>query len=431
MEGIPHMDKKAIEKLNKLPEDSQLLAALQVGVKDEAMRTALDAVLYDKRLTNPQARIIVASLLQLYRDEQKRKAQESSRDGKVRVRAHLNETTTYTFVEPTRRRKKRLHRLERLSIEDMAATIGIAAQDLHEWAERGDLELFPDGTTNLFYVWECATQAMGTPSPDVKHIVAQMHAYATPRLYEGGIPEEAMAQFDHILHRIRRANATQAQAMVHALRTTSAPVTGRVEPMTTRGRIPGDMADRLVRRWTRTRVNEGVYRITHDRTRKYALACIAFLGTRRPPTDVQRHGDGYINLTIWCLEHDYHPDTGVYQRCRDLRDRLPFLYACGLLHEGQRDEVNVAKVLYKVWKGNANRAYAILERQSLTNASFRRAFWKLDDDGNGDAVPPEIGDVITPEIGDAIAHEIDRRHADDRAPEIGGRRRPQQRRRDD
>jgi len=240
------MDKKAIEKLNKLPEDPQLLAALQVGVKDETMRTALNAALYDKRLTNPQARITIASLLQLYRDEQERTAQKSTRDGKARVLAHLKETAPSMRTEPTRRRKKKLHRLERLSIDAMAAVIGIAAQDLHEWADRGDLEMFPDGTTSLFQVWECATRAMGTPSPTVAHIVAQMHAYATPLLYEGGVPEEAMAQFDHILHRIRRGNATQAQAIIHTLRTTSAPVTGRVEPMTTRGRIPGDIADRLV-----------------------------------------------------------------------------------------------------------------------------------------------------------------------------------------
>ena len=417
------MDKKAIEKLNGLPDDPQLLAALQVGVKDDAMRTALDAALYDKRLTNPQARITIASLLQLYRDEQERKAQTSTRDAKVRVRAHLKETTSSMHTEPTRRRKKKLYRLERLSIDAMAAVIGIAAQDLHEWVDRGDLETFPDGTTSLFQVWECATRAMGTPSPAVAHIVAQIHAYATPLLYEGPVPEEAMAQSDHILHRIRRGNATQARAIVHALRTTSAPVTGRVEPMTTRGRIPGDIADRLVRQWTRTHVNEEVYRITHDRARKYALACIAFHGTRQPPTDAQRHGPGYIKLTIWCLEHDYHPDTGMYQYCHDLRDRIPFLYACGLLHEGQQDEIKVAKALYKPWRSSANRAYALLERQSLTDTKVRYAFWKIDDDGNGDAVVHEIGD--------AVAHEIDRRHGDDRAPEIGGRRRPQQRRRDD
>jgi len=121
----------------------------------------------------------------------------------------------------------------------------------------------------------------------------------------------------------------------------------------------------------------------------------------------------------------------MYQYCHDLRDRIPFLYACGLLHEGQHDEVKTAKALYKPWRSSANRAYAVLERQSLTDASVRCAFWKLDDDGNGDAVPPEIGDAITPEIGDAVAHEIDRRQADDRAPETGGRPRPQQHRRSD
>jgi len=295
------------------------------------------------------------------------------------------------------------HRLQHLTLPEAAAILsaptngdGVWKQEiqdewtrrLSEWAAAGELEMFPEGTTCLFYVAHCLTHAKGAAAPGVEPLADQMYSFLKTFLY-GIVPEAAVRQVDGLMHRIRRAHDT-----AHA-RTIVEDFLGNVNmlgaddkrsgALKTRGYIPGDISNTLERPIRNEEVRRAVDRIEKD-PRKYEIARSVLLN---------QHNGNKI-FTVWCLENDFHPVTGAEQECHLLADRLPFLRECGLIQAGQANEAAAAKLLYKIYRKQANRQMNAALNQALRSPTERKRIWELDDNAGAD--------------GDAVATAFRRRH---------------------
>ncbi len=291
--------------------------------------------------------------------------------------------------------KKKIHRLRPLSIPDMARTLKMSASVLSEWADHGNLQTFPDGTTCLLYVSECLTKAKGPISPEVERLAGQMYTLLETYLYDD-VPEAAVTQVDHIMHRMRRSDPAQAVAIMTDLLGPARTVDTRGHPTKTRGYIPGDISNTLQRDDPHDDRRTELRRIEGDRDLKYTLARWHLFGQY---DDADQAAYGFKLLTVWCLENGYNPQTGASQRCVRLVDRLPFLRACGLVREGQANEEDLAKVYYKLYRQTANRLMAQAINGAVSSPQWQKEFWQLDQ-----------------EIADTVAADIRRRQIQKRMP---------------
>ncbi len=254
---------------------------------------------------------------------------------------------------------------------------------LQAWADSGELEVYPDGTTCLFNVAQCLTHGAGNISPDVKNLADQFYT-VLETLMRGKTSESAVKQVDDLMERIKRSNdVIRARAIIeNTLGTirTSAPDDKQATVMKTRGYVPGDLSNMVVRVDRAEDIRRGLEHI-EQHPRKYHFARWVLL----------EGPHGLKLFTIWCLEYGYHPDTGEKYPCTLLTDRLPFLRACGVVNEGMENELNVAKMLYKIHRKTASRLVREAVNDSLKSKEWRRDFWGIEGDttqrdSDGDAI---------------------------------------------
>lgn len=354
------MDKKAIEELNKLPDDPQIVDALKVGLKDREVRAQLAEALNHCGLKD-DARIIVASLLQTDRSERgKRSEREAKEVRDVNIEAlrlddiHEADERWYTLAEYERTYSVPLSLLK----------AGAASHRLLVAYFHGGEPYVRDA---LVRVWLRPARPGTTASgehylpPEVEPIRERFLDYLVAAAAVGNVTDEERTRITSaVLHAFSLVlTQDEAEAVVKVFcpllmtQTLSAPS----QQPTAVGFAPAIKPVKRVGRGQHGGRSQGLTpkekREEDDAIRKQARWLAKFNRPERLriAQRAQRVGGGVPGgmfpeqYAVWCLENGFNPQTGedvkdTYRRGRpplvDYYPHLPNFYQPGLKGETEQ-----------------------------------------------------------------------------------------------